>query len=66
MKNDIHPDYSEIKATCGCGNTFSVMSTLKDDLFHYEVIYDVYDSYQDRRVILNLIFDLQLHMSYQK
>jgi large subunit ribosomal protein L31 len=32
MKSNIHPEYSEIKATCGCGNTLAVMSTLKDDL----------------------------------
>ena len=32
MKSDIHPEYKEIKATCGCGNTFALMSTLKDDL----------------------------------
>ena len=32
MKNNIHPQYSEIKATCSCGNSFSVMSTLSEDL----------------------------------
>ena len=32
MKTDIHPNYQEIKATCSCGNSFAVMTTLKDNL----------------------------------
>ena len=27
MKQDIHPDYTESKVTCGCGNTFTTRST---------------------------------------
>ena len=32
MKADIHPNYSEIKVTCGCGNEFTTRSTLGEDL----------------------------------
>ncbi len=32
MKTGIHPNYQEIKATCGCGNTFTIKSTLSEDL----------------------------------
>lgn len=32
MKADIHPDYSDIKVTCSCGNTFDTRSTLGKDL----------------------------------
>ena len=32
MKKDIHPDYSEIKVTCSCGNIFNTKSTLGEDL----------------------------------
>ncbi|WP_293649889.1 50S ribosomal protein L31 [Thiolapillus sp.] len=32
MKADIHPDYSDIKVTCSCGNTFETRSTLGKDL----------------------------------
>lgn len=32
MKADIHPDYSDIKVTCSCGNSFETKSTLKKDL----------------------------------
>jgi len=32
MKPDIHPAYSEITATCSCGNTFKTRSTAGRDL----------------------------------
>ena len=32
MKTGIHPNYQEIKATCSCGNTFTIKSTLSKDL----------------------------------
>ena len=32
MKADIHPDYSDIKVTCSCGNEFNTRSTLGEDL----------------------------------
>jgi large subunit ribosomal protein L31 len=32
MRADIHPKYSNITVTCGCGNTFPTRSTLSDDL----------------------------------
>ncbi|MEG3767403.1 50S ribosomal protein L31 [Alteromonas sp. 14N.309.X.WAT.G.H12] len=32
MKQDIHPEYSEITATCSCGNVIKVRSTLGKDL----------------------------------
>ncbi len=30
MKNDIHPNYSETKVTCGCGNAFQTRSIRKE------------------------------------
>lgn len=32
MKADIHPNYSQIKVTCACGNSFETGSTLGKDL----------------------------------
>ena len=32
MKKGIHPQYSTIKVTCVCGNSFETRSTLKEDL----------------------------------
>ena len=32
MKAEIHPNYTEIKVTCSCGNTFNTRSTMGGDL----------------------------------
>jgi large subunit ribosomal protein L31 len=32
MRQDIHPEYLEIKATCSCGNVILIKSTLKEDI----------------------------------
>ena len=32
MRQGIHPEYTEIKATCSCGNIIVVSSTLKEDI----------------------------------
>ena len=36
MKAEIHPEYTEIKVTCSCGNVFQTRSTLGEDL-HIDV-----------------------------
>ena len=32
MKKEIHPTYSNITATCSCGNVMELNSTLKNDI----------------------------------
>ncbi|NIR97929.1 MAG: 50S ribosomal protein L31 [Gammaproteobacteria bacterium] len=32
MKPDIHPQYSDVKVTCSCGNSFTTRSTAQKDL----------------------------------
>lgn len=32
MKADIHPNYTDIKATCSCGNVIATRSTLGHDM----------------------------------
>ena len=32
MRLEIHPEYSQIKATCSCGNVILIKSTLKEDI----------------------------------
>ena len=36
MKADTHPDYSDIKVICSCGNSFETKSTLGKEL-HVEI-----------------------------
>jgi len=37
MKQDIHPEYKDIKVTCSCGNTFNTRSTSSRDTLLIEV-----------------------------
>ena len=32
MKQGIHPEYTEIKASCSCGNVMNICSTLGKDI----------------------------------
>ncbi|RZO98306.1 MAG: 50S ribosomal protein L31 [Gammaproteobacteria bacterium] len=32
MRRDIHPEYSEVKATCSCGNVIGIKTTIKEDI----------------------------------
>ena len=32
MREAIHPDYKDIKATCSCGNIIEIKSTLAEDI----------------------------------
>ena len=32
MREAIHPDYKDIKATCSCGNAIEIKSTLAEDI----------------------------------
>ena len=32
MKQDIHPDYQDMTASCSCGNKITVRSTLKKNI----------------------------------
>lgn len=32
MKAEIHPKYSDISVTCGCGNVIKTRSTLSEDM----------------------------------
>jgi large subunit ribosomal protein L31 len=37
MKQDIHPQYKDIKVTCSCGSSFVTRSTMDKDQLHLEV-----------------------------
>lgn len=52
MKADIHPDYSDIKVTCSCGNTFETRSTLGKEL-HVEVCSACHPFYTGQQKIMD-------------
>jgi len=52
MKPEIHPNYTAIKVTCGCGNEFTTRSTLGQDL-HVEVCSSCHPFYTGKQKIVD-------------
>lgn len=52
MKKEIHPKYQEVKVTCSCGNTFSVGTTLEQDL-HLEICSECHPFYTGQQKIVD-------------
>ena len=52
MKADTHPDYSEIKVICSCGNEFTTGSTLGKEL-QIEVCSSCHPFYTGQQKILD-------------
>ena len=53
MKPDIHPDYTDIKVTCSCGNSFETRSTPKGDELHVEVCSACHPFYTGQQKMLD-------------
>ncbi|PLX55929.1 MAG: 50S ribosomal protein L31 [Chromatiales bacterium] len=52
MKANIHPDYTEMKVVCSCGNAFTTRSTLGEEL-HVEVCSNCHQFYTGKQKILD-------------
>ncbi len=52
MKEGIHPEYRDIKATCSCGNVIETRSTLESDI-HLEVCSACHPFYTGKQKILD-------------
>ena len=52
MKPEIHPEYTEISATCSCGNVIKTRSTLGKDI-HLEVCSQCHPFYTGKQKILD-------------
>ena len=52
MKADIHPNYSQIKVTCACGNEFETGSTLGKDL-NVEICSDCHPFYTGKQKVMD-------------
>ncbi|MFV1997474.1 MAG: 50S ribosomal protein L31 [Acidiferrobacterales bacterium] len=52
MKTGIHPEYSDMKVTCTCGNTFTTRSTLGEDL-NVEVCSECHPFYTGKQKIVD-------------
>ena len=53
MKPEIHPDYTDTKVTCSCGNTFNTRSTYAKDEMNVEVCSQCHPFYTSKQKILD-------------
>jgi len=53
MKQEIHPDYKEIKVTCSCGNSFVTRSTAGKDKLSIEVCSKCHPFYTGKQKIID-------------
>ena len=52
MKKDIHPNYTSVTATCTCGNTLKLNSTLGKDI-HIDVCSQCHPFYTGQQKMLD-------------
>jgi large subunit ribosomal protein L31 len=52
MKPDIHPQYTDVKAVCSCGNVIETRSTLGQDL-HLDVCSACHPFYTGKQKIMD-------------
>jgi large subunit ribosomal protein L31 len=53
MKADVHPQYSEVKVLCSCGNTFSTRSTVGKPELHIEVCAQCHPFFTGKQKIMD-------------
>ena len=52
MREGIHPEYSEIRASCSCGNVILIKSTLKEDI-HLDVCSSCHPFYTGKQKLVD-------------
>lgn len=53
MKNEIHPDYHEVKVICACGAEFNSMSTVSGDVIRVDICNNCHPFYTGKRKIVD-------------
>ncbi len=53
MKPGIHPDYSEVKVTCSCGNSFKTRSTYDGEEITLDVCSQCHPFYTGKQKIVD-------------
>jgi len=53
MKPGIHPEYTDTKVTCGCGNSFDTRSTYAKDEMSVDVCSQCHPFYTGKQKILD-------------
>lgn len=52
MRADIHPNYTDIKATCSCGNVIETRSTLGKDI-HLDICSNCHPFYTGQQKVVD-------------
>ena len=52
MKPEIHPNYSDVKVICSCGNSFETRSTIADEI-HLDVCSSCHPFYTGKQKIVD-------------
>lgn len=52
MKKDIHPNYTEVKVNCSCGNSFVTRSTYGKPDLHVEVCSNCHPFYTGKQKVV--------------
>ena len=52
MKPEIHPEYTDIKVVCACGNSFDTKSTLCKEL-HVEICSECHPFYTGKQKVMD-------------
>lgn len=52
MKQEIHPNYQEIKVICACGHSFNTRSTMSEDL-HVEICSDCHPFFTGKQKLVD-------------
>ena len=53
MKAGIHPEYTAVKVTCSCGNSFSTRSTMGKENLHVEVCSACHPFYTGKQKVMD-------------
>lgn len=53
MRADIHPQYSEVKISCSCGNSFETRSTINKETMNVEVCASCHPFYTGKQKIVD-------------
>jgi large subunit ribosomal protein L31 len=53
MKTEGHPNYTEVKVNCSCGNTFTTRSTLGKPTYHVEVCSECHPFWTGKQKVMD-------------
>ncbi|QIV96583.1 LSU ribosomal protein L31P [Allofrancisella inopinata] len=53
MKQEIHPNYTEVKVTCSCGNSFTTRSTVAKEAMNIDICSECHPFYTGKQRVVD-------------